>query len=98
MIDYEYACKIYYDYCEQYNENNGSEELDLEYENESVAEDYSSEVEGRWGGSEHIGMADWAAYGEMSENETEILKWGAQYPDIVNGMSRTTVNVEWQGL
>ncbi len=48
MVDYEYACKIYDEYNEQYTEGADAEDIIEEFENTDEADDYSEEVEGRW--------------------------------------------------
>lgn len=101
-IDVEYAHKIYNEYYEKYknidNKNNEKlEKINKEYLNEEPVANYSTMIRGSWKTAEHVDMADWAATGELNQTEREILKWGAEYPDIVSGMSRMTVNVEWHG-
>ena len=108
LVDYEYACKIYDEYNEQYTENDDVEELTEEFENESEAEDYSDEVEGRWKSVNneanpynHQMLANNAAKyatGTNTSVEAKIVKLGAAYCDKESsGLSGFNNYPEWHG-
>ena len=104
LVDYEYACKIYDEYNEQYTENDDVEELTEEFENESEAEDYSDEVEGRWAQSNHEVCSDGGAKYtgvDLSSATAKIFKLGATYPDKNKNDSITLYgmgeNPQWHG-
>ena len=83
LIDYEYACKIYDEYNEVYNEDDDVEEIINEFENEAEADDYSDEVEGRWSQQNHIDTVN-NCYNEFNcyYGDAEIVKLGAVAPDV----------------
>ena len=83
LVDYEYACKIYDDYSEQYIENCDVEELTEEFENEVGVDDYSDEVEGRWSRTKHERTVTYASQnaGGLSSTQIAIVKLGSRAPD-----------------
>lgn len=82
LIDYEYACKIYDDYNEQYSEKDYFVEFEDEFQNNSEVEDYSGEVEGRWSIEDHKETVD-NCYERINSDfeDAAIVKIGVAAPD-----------------
>lgn len=83
LVDYEYACKIYDEYNEQYTEGADAEDIIEEFENTDEADDYSEEVEGRWSRSKHESTVTYASNsaGGLTSTQIEIVKLGSRAPD-----------------
>lgn len=83
LVDYEYACKIYDEYNEQYTEGADAEDIIEEFENTDEADDYSDEVEGRWSRSKHESTVTYASNsaGGLTSTQIEIVKLGSRAPD-----------------
>lgn len=90
MVDYEYACKIYDEYNEQYTEGADAEDIIEEFENTDEADDYSEEVEGRWSKEDHEETVIHAnnCLGGLTTAELKIVKIGVRAPDVWYTASR----------